>query len=244
MPRREPSAEALDAGTETVSDPAATLAPDSADLAAIEARAEAARARASELRRQAEQAAGRDVESSAEDEAAQPRRWLPRRWRPRRPRRKAVVVGAAILVSCAAWGGSGYLLWHHHRVVQQQQRSAEFAAAARNAVLTMMSIDPTRARDDLQRFADETTGQFKAGVLMGAEDMVKALEQSKVAAKAAVQAVAVQSMSNDSAVVLVAAKSELIKPDQPTPQMRWFRLVINVERDAGQLKISKIEFVP
>lgn len=96
----------------------------------------------------------------------------------------------------------------------------------------------------MQRFADQTTGQFKAGVLMGAEDMVRALEQSKVVAKAAVQAVGVQSMTEDSAVVLVAAKSEITKTDQAKPETRTWRLVVDVEREGGQLKISKIEFVP
>lgn len=239
MPPRETPAEALHAddpdqiSTDTVSDTASDSTTD--DLAAAEARAEAARDRARELRRQAEAADSLDPA---------PRSSRLRRLRPHRPGRRGLLVIAAIAVACAASAGSGYLVWHHHRAVQQSQRSAEFAAAARKAVVLMMSIDPNRARDDMQRFADETTGQFKAGVLMGAEDMVKALEQSKVAAKAAVQAVGVQSMTENSAVVLVAAKSEINKPDQAKPETRTWRLVVDVEREGGALKISKIEFVP
>ena len=96
----------------------------------------------------------------------------------------------------------------------------------------------------MQRFVDRTTGTFKASVLMGADDVISDLEKSKVSSKAAVQAVAVQSMTNDSAVVLVAAKSEITKPDQTKPQSRSWRVAVNVERDGGQLKISKVEFVP
>ncbi|MDP7706001.1 MULTISPECIES: hypothetical protein [unclassified Mycobacterium] len=240
MPPRETPAEALeaDAVPDQADAPAAT--PD--DLAEVEARAEAARARARELRRQAEAASSSDGGESSDDAVAAP----PHRFRLRlhRPSRKALVALVALVVSGAALTGSGYLMWHHRQVVQQTQRSAEFAAAARQAVMLMMSIDPNKAREDMQRFADETTGQFKAGVLMGAEDMVRALEQSKVAAKAAVQAVGVQSMTEDSAVVLVAAKSEIIKADQPKPETRTWRLVVDVLREGGQLKISKIEFVP
>ncbi len=108
----------------------------------------------------------------------------------------------------------------------------------------MMSISADKARDDMQHFVDRTTGTFKASVLMGANDVISDLEKSKVSTKAAVQAVAVQSMTNDSAVVLVAAKSEITKPDQTKPQSRSWRLAVNVERDGGQLKISKVEFVP
>jgi Mce-associated membrane protein len=96
----------------------------------------------------------------------------------------------------------------------------------------------------MQRFADDTTGLFKAGILMGAEDAVRAVEQSKVSSKGAVQAVAVQSMTEDSAIVLVAAKTEFTKPGQAKPDSRSSRLVVSVQRDGGQLKVSRIEFVP
>jgi len=148
------------------------------------------------------------------------------------------------VISCGSLAASGYLLWQHHDAVQQRQRTAQFATAARNAILTMLTINASTARADVQRFADQTTGQFKAMVLLSGEDYVKALEQSKVSSKAAVQAVAVQSMTQDSAVVLVAAKSELTKPDQAKPESRSWRVVVNLERDGGQLKISKVEFTP
>ena len=148
------------------------------------------------------------------------------------------------MVSCGSLAASGYLLWQHHDAVQQRQRTAQFATAARNAILTMLTINASTARADVQRFADQTTGQFKAMVLLSGEDYVKALEQSKVSSKAAVQAVAVQSMTQDSAVVLVAAKSELTKPDQAKPESRSWRVVVNLETDGGQLKISKVEFTP
>jgi Mce-associated membrane protein len=80
--------------------------------------------------------------------------------------------------------------------------------------------------------------------LLSADNVIKQIEQSKVTTKVAVQAVAVESMTKDSAVVLIAAKAEVSKPDQPKPQSRSWRVVVNVERDGGKLKVSKIEFVP
>jgi len=55
-------------------------------------------------------------------------------------------------------------VWHHRIVGQQRERSAEFATTARDAVTAMMSIDPSKAREDMQRFSDTTTGIFKASV--------------------------------------------------------------------------------
>lgn len=244
MPPRKLPAEALEAD--------APRAGDAFDeLAQAEARAEAARARAQLLRQQAEAAStDQDPEAGApetEDETApsrRRRRWRPRRWRPRRPGRKALAAAAAVLVICASLAGSGYLVWHHRGVVQQRQRTAEFAAAARNGIVAMMSIDPAKAREDMQRFADGTTGIFKVGFLMGAEDLVKAIEQSKIKSKATVKAVAVQSMTEDSAIVLVAAKTEVTKPGDAKPDSRNLRAVVSIQRDGGQLKVSRVEFVP
>ncbi|OBH06259.1 MULTISPECIES: hypothetical protein [unclassified Mycobacterium] len=242
MPRRKLPAGATVAGSRPLvapSAPASSPVGEAAEIAEAEARAEAARARAMRLRQQAEAALGDKCGSPAEATES-----APRRRRLRRPRRRAVAAIAAVGVVCASLAGSGYLVWHHRGVVQQRQRSSEFAAAARNAIVTMMTIDATRAREDLQRFVDDTTGTFKVSILMGGEDAVKAVEQSKVSSKGTVQAAAVQSMSQDSAVVLIAAKSEITKPGDPKPESRSMRIVVTIQRDNGQLKVSRLEFVP
>jgi Mce-associated membrane protein len=245
VPPRELPAEALDPdnpGVGVLSAPASTSVAEADELAEAEARAEAARARAIRLRQQAEAASSDQgnrsgVEGEAESAPS-------RRRRLHRPSRKTLAAAVAVVFICATLTASGYLVRHHHNVVQQRQRTAEFATAARNAVVMMMSIDPSKARDDMQRFADDTTGLFKAGILLGAEDAVKAIEQSKVASKGAVHSAAVQSMTEDSAVVLVAAKSEFTKPGEAKPESRSLRLVVSLQRDGGQLKVSRIEFVP
>lgn len=234
--------------------------PSGADeVAEAEARAEAARARAIRLRQLAEggdpaggsaaqepAALGDAAASDGTESEAAPKRRRWRRWlrRPGRPSRKAMAVAGAIVLICASLTGSGLLVQHHREVVAQRQQAAEFSAAARNAIVTMMSIDPSKVRDQMQRFADGATGIFKIGFLMGAEDMVKAVEQSKISTKVTVQAVAVQSMSKDSALVLVAARTEMTKPGEPKPSSRLLRTVVGIQRDAGQLKVSRVEFVP
>lgn len=246
MPRRKLPAGATDTDGRPVGVVSPSLsssvagAEEPAELARAEARAEAARARATRLRQLAEAASSdQDSRAGAAETEPAPSRW---RWL-RPPSRKAMATAAAVVVICASLAASGYLVWHHRGVVQRSQRAAEFAAAARAGVVMMMSIDPNKARDDMQRFADDTTGLFKAGILMGAEDAVKALEQSKVSSKGSVQAAAVESMTEDSATVLVAAKSEFTKPGQAKPDSRSLRLVVSVQRDGGQLKISRVEFV-
>jgi Mce-associated membrane protein len=248
VPSRELPAEALEAGDPrlgVLSASPSTSAAEADELAQAEARAEAARARAVLLRQQAEAASSdKDNRAAPEETDGEAESAPSRRWRLRRPSRKALAAVAAVVFICATLTASGFLVRHHHNVMQQRQRTAEFATAARNAVMMMMSIDPSKARDEMQRFADDTTGLFKAGILLGAEDAVKAIEQSKVASKGAVHSVAVESMTEDSAVVLIAAKSEFTKPGEAKPESRSLRLVVSLQRDGGQLKVSRIEFVP
>jgi len=50
-------------------------------------------------------------------------------------------------------------------------------------------------------------------------------------------------MTEVSATVLVAAKSEFTKPGQAKPDSRSSRPVVTVQRGGGQLKISRVECV-
>jgi Mce-associated membrane protein len=225
--------------TDSDADPATTEAPASLaeaeeELSRAEARAEAARARAAELRRQAEDGAGEAKPSTAKSH-----------WSSRlpRPTRKKVGVGTAIVLIAASLGASGYFVWQHYGLVREHRHAAEFAAAARRGVEMMMSIDPDHATENVQRTIDETTGLLKSQLEATSTYMVKNAQDAKVTTKATVEDVAVESMTDNSAVVLVVAKSDTINPDKSKRPPVFWRLSINLDRDSGQLKISKLDFV-
>ncbi len=217
---------------------------EEAEAAAAEAesRAEAARARAEELRRQAGQ------ESTAKPTVGDKiRSWTRPRWL-RLPPAKPIAVVAAIVLICASLAATGYMLWQDHVNTQERQRAAEFSAAAsaaaRQSVVTMMSLNPATVKQDMQRVVENSTGRFKQALEAGgADEIVKRVEQSKVNTKVTVQSVAIENMSGDSAVVLVAALSEGTGPDnQKLPLAPW-RISVSLNNDNGQLKTSEIEFV-
>jgi Mce-associated membrane protein len=203
-----------------------------AEAAAVEAQAAAARARAIRLRRQAAADAGSRV---------------PWRWRLRRPTGKTMVVGAAIIVICASLALSGYFVWIDRIASQQRQRSAEFVATARQDVMALMSLDFNKTKEDMQRISDNTTGSFRDHFPVVALQLTNGLQRSKVVTTVSVNDVAVQSMTDDSAVVLVAATTQAKSPDDPQPndqqQVQTWHIVLTLLRDKGQPKMSKVEFV-
>jgi Mce-associated membrane protein len=108
--------------------------------------------------------------------------------------------------------------------------------------VTLMSIDANKAREYVQRVIDNSTGKFKDDMQATAYDLTKAIEQSKVGVKVNVERVGVESMTDDSAVVLVAAKSVLTNADNRKRGPQAWRISIELQRDGGQFKISKVDF--
>ncbi|BBZ13002.1 hypothetical protein [Mycobacterium branderi] len=227
-----------------------------AEAAEAEALAAAARARARaiRLRREAEAEAkapaeDTEAETTETDEVspeptepaespavtAPPRRWARIAAR--------TLAAAAIVAICALLGASGYMLWHHHTVDQQRQRDAAFMAAARQGVVNMMSLDFHKAKEDVQRVIDSSTGEFRDDFQKRAADFTSVVEQSKVVTEGSAKTTGIESTGKDSAVVLVLANERVTNAAGAKEEPRSFRLRVTVSRDGDQIKMSKVEFV-
>ena len=238
-----------------------------AEAAEAEALAAAARARARaiKLRREAEAQAGDGGEDATPEtpeatettKAAEPAEEAespstPTESTPRRLRVPRVaglsglgmpLAAATIVAICALLGASGWMLWHHHTVLAERQRSAAYVAAARQGVINLTSLDFNNAKEDVQRVLDSATGEFKDDFQRRADDFASVVKDSKAVTQGSVRATAVESMSKDSAVVLVLANERITNSAGAKDDPRAFRFRVTVVRDGDQLKISKVEYV-
>ena len=238
----------------TGSELSASLTEAEEEVFRAEARAEAARALARQLRQDAEAGSGDQIgkveetegDADEDEDEDEPTLVRARRWRPpwvRRPGRKTVAVGVGIVLTCASLGASGYMVWQDHAIMHKRQLAPEFAAAARLGVTTLMSIDPNHAKDDIQRSIDASTGELKTQLAARSAFMAQRAEESKVVSKVTVEAVGVESWTQNSGVALVSAKSDVTDPDNSKrPPMLW-RISVKIERDGGQLKMSRVDFL-
>lgn len=256
--------------TETATDAAAALALAEAEAAAAEATAAAARARAEEIRLSKQSAAEQEAatdESDADDDTVidEPADVIIEESAdvedtedattdgsvgteaPKRGVGSALRWAAATLTVLAigALATISVLMVIQHRGVQaDQRREAEYAAAARQSVVTLMSLDFNSVDEDVKRIIDNSTGDFRKEFEGQAEDFAKVAQESKVVTEAAATAAAVESMTDNEAVVLVTATSTVTNTAGAKQEPRNWRLTVNLTRDGDQIKMSKVEFAP
>jgi Mce-associated membrane protein len=176
--------------------------------------------------------------------AAQPERRRRLTFTLHRIRPKVVAATLVVLLSLGLLGAGGWMVWHHQQVSAEQQRSAEFAAAARQGVVTLMSLDFNHADEDVKRILDNSTGDFKKDFEGQVDDFTDVAKQSKVTTQATVNSTAVQTMTKDTATVLVAVTTNVSNAASKQQEPRSWRLRVDMARDGGQIKLAKVEFVP
>jgi Mce-associated membrane protein len=167
-----------------------------------------------------------------------------RSWRRVLPPLSVTWKAAVIILICAFVGASGYMVWQRHDTTERNQRTANFIAGARQGVVNMLSLDFKRAKEDVQRVIDSSTGQFRDDFQQRAKDFTTVVEQSKVVTEGTVNAAGVQSIDGNSALVVVAATSRITNAAGAKDEPRRWRLKVSVTDDGGQYKMSKLEFVP
>lgn len=179
-----------------------------------------------------------------DDDAAAPKRERTggRRWVPSWGT-SAAVVGFILTIGFAA--ATTYMVLQHREAIQRQQREASFVGGAKKGVVNMISLDFTKAKADVQRVIDGSTGEFRADFEHRANDFIAVVEQSKAITEGTVNAAAVESLNDNSAVVLVSATSRVTNspPGKDEPPKTW-RLRVTVADEGGQYKMSKVEYVP
>jgi len=188
-----------------------------------------------------------DAEDSKEDEAEAPTTKEPvRKWRRFSLRRalKLLAVGLSLVCTAALITLSVLMVLNHRHQAAEEQQRAEYAAAGRQSVVTLMSLDFNKAKDDVQRIIDNSTGEFRDDFKNQAEDFIKVAQDSKVVTEVTANVVAVESMTKDSATVLVSASSRVTNSAGAKQEPRSWRLSVNLQREGDQIKMSKVEFVP
>ena len=199
--------------------------------------AELAEAEAAEAQARAEAEAARAESAEHDpDPAAEPTA--------RRRPPPAVVVGVMALLAGATLALTALMLWQHRAVAAQRSADERFVEAARTGVTALLTIDHARAKDDVARILDLSTGNFRDDFARRADDFIQTAEKSQAVTKGSISAAALESSEADTAVVLVAAASQVTNASGAKEDPRPWRMSVTVTRDGDKVKMSDVEFVP
>lgn len=143
----------------------------------------------------------------------------------------ALVVGATF-TALAARSGS-----------QDEDLRAEYTQTARQAVINLTTIRADSAKEDIERILSVASGEFKTEFDGRVDPFMDVVKQAKVVSTGEVVESGIESVDENSAKVLVAAKQMVSNTGSAEPQSRQYRFRITVSKGDTGMTVSKVEFV-
>jgi len=156
--------------------------------------------------------------------------------------RLALAVGLASVLALGGVGGWLGYGWYQAR--QADQVRNQFLAVGKQGALNLTTINYTEADADVQRVLDSSTGQFYDDFSERAPAFIEVVKQAQSKTQGTITNAGVESISGESARVLVAVAvntSNRSAADQP---VRLWRMRIDIQRVGDTVKVSNVGFVP
>lgn len=159
----------------------------------------------------------------------------------RSPVRKALLAGLALVVVLAAVTG-----WFGYQAYRSDQDTKErnlFLEVGRQAAQNLTTIDWERADADVQRVLDVATGTFYDDFQKRAEPFLQVVKEAKSKSVGTLGEAGLESVSGDTAEVLVAVTVKSSNAGAPEQPPRAWRMRLTVQRVDDGAKVSQVEFV-
>jgi Mce-associated membrane protein len=163
--------------------------------------------------------------------------------RPRSPVRVALVMGLAIIAALS--GLVGWLGYRVHQSHEAQQQRQLFLQVGRQGALNLTTIDYTHVDADVARILDSATGTFYDDFQQRAQPFIQVVKQAQSKSTGNIAEAGLESVTGDEAQVLVNVQVNTSLAGVPDPQLRGWRMRINVKRVGDNVvKVSNVAFVP
>lgn len=163
---------------------------------------------------------------------------------PREPLSRIAIgarVGVALLVVLAALTGwLGYRAYQSHSVEQQREACLE---AGRSAAMSLTNVGWETVDVDVQRVLDSASGTFYDDFQKRADSYREVVKQVQSKSEGAITSSALESVADNTAKVLVSVTVKSSNAGVPEQAPQFWRMRLTVEKNAGQAKVSDVEFI-
>jgi Mce-associated membrane protein len=159
----------------------------------------------------------------------------------RRAMRRALSFGAAAAVTVAAVvGWFGYQAYQCRQADQQREL---FLRVGQQGALNLTTISHTEVDADIRRILDSSTGEFHDDMQRRSQPYVDLVKREQSKSAGTITDAGLESVTGDSARVLVSVSVATTTAAVPQTQVNSFRMRIDVQRVADGAKVSKVTFI-
>lgn len=159
----------------------------------------------------------------------------------RPPVRLALIAGLVLVVVLAVV--IGWLGYQTYQAGQDRKERELFLEVGRQAAQNLTTIDWERADADVQRVLDVATGTFYDDFQKRAEPFLEVVKEAKSKSVGTLNEAGLESVSGDTAEVLVAITVQSSNAGAPEQAPRAWRMRLTVQRVDDGAKVSQVEFV-
>jgi len=162
-----------------------------------------------------------------------------KRWSALRHPMALGAITVAALSALVGWQG-----WQSYQVRHASVESSEYLQSARQAALNLATINWQHADDDVKRIMDSAAGQFYDDFAQRSQPFIQVVKQAQSVSVGTVTEAALESHSASEAQALVSVSVKTSSTAGAESVPRAWRMRISVQKLDGQLKVSRVEFVP
>lgn len=161
----------------------------------------------------------------------------------RQPRnvRGALAAAAALLVLIGAM--TGWLGWHTFRDTQTQRLHDLFLQTGRQGAVNLTTMNFEHVDADIQRVLDISAGAFYEDFQKRAPAFGDVVKKTQSMTEGTITEAGIESISGDSARVLVAVAVKTSNLAAPQQRPRLWRMRIDVKRIGDTVKVTNVGFV-
>ncbi|MBW0017970.1 MAG: hypothetical protein JO236_10575 [Mycobacterium sp.] len=140
-------------------------------------------------------------------------------------------------------GLTGWLGYRQYEVHQIDRQREIYLQAGRQGALNLTTISYAEVDADIQRILDSSTGAFHNDFHERSKPFVDVVKRDRSKSEGTVTQAAVQSMTSDSARVLVTVLVNTTTAAAPQPHSNSFRMRIDLQQVGDDTKVSNVEFI-
>jgi len=158
-------------------------------------------------------------------------------------RRQTLLIGLLALVAAVAVLAVVLLANRLGDVADEEARRQEILQTARQQGVNITTLDYQTVDKDLQRVLDQSTGTFRKEFQAGTKDLTDLVVKNKAVSTGEVLEAGIVTADSDSARVLVVADSTVSNGASAQPQVRHYRMQLDMVRRGDRWLTSTLTFV-